>query len=360
MTLDRIKESLKTYDGPSLRLMEVCGSHTAAIAKSGIPGMLSPKITLLSGPGCPVCVAPSSYIDKLIELALSENITVAAFGDLLRVPGSEMSLLEARGRGASVKMIYSPFDLIPEAKADSGRLFVVAAVGFETTIPVYASFLEEVLAEGLENIRLLTALKTMPRVIDALLTGASQPPAAVQSTAASRIDGILAPGHVSVITGTKVFVPLAEKHGIPFVAAGFTGPQLLAALWELVRNAGKGVVKNAYPSVVTEEGNTSARELVDRYFETADACWRGLGVIPGSGKLLRKEYAHLDMGSASLIEDRKRNKACICGDVLMGRASSTDCPLFGTICTPASPQGACMVSAEGSCFTRYSVAGGSL
>ncbi len=339
--LKEIKKFLAEYDGPPMNIMEVCGSHTAAIAKNGIPGMLSEKIRLLSGPGCPVCVTPTSYIDRLLELAEDPAVCIVTFGDLLRVPGSEKSLQQIRGEGARVEMVYSPLDVLKLAGENPEIRYVFAAVGFETTTPVYALLLDQLIEQRISNVQLLTAIKTMPEAIQFLCEGGAP------------IDGFLAPGHVSVVTGSRVFEPLAQRYQIPFGVSGFLGDELLIALCGIVKAYGQGRVMNFYPSVVTEEGNTRALALIDRYFEPAPATWRGMGEIAGSGKVLKKEFELYDAGSRGLNEDKKKNRACCCDRVLMGHMRPTQCPLFGTVCTPMNPQGACMVSTEGSCFSYF-------
>ena len=347
-SLEEIKRYLKQYSGPELRIMEVCGSHTGAIARNGIPGLLSDRIRLISGPGCPVCVTPSSYIDRLVGLCREPGNCVVTFGDLLRVPGSRMSLQEARGMGGRVQMVYSPMDIVPLAQREPETTFIFAAVGFETTTPVYALMVRQILEEGIPNVKLLTALRTMPAVIDRLCADGAD------------IQGFLAPGHVAVVTGSRAFEPLASKYSLPFAVAGFSGEQILAAIYGIVRvcsdgtsGSGRGRVMNFYPSVVTREGNAEAQLLVEQYFDRADAAWRGIGVIKGSGRLLKPEYAYLDAGSAQLTGDSKINAACCCDRVLTGRMRPTQCPLFGKTCSPLKPQGACMVSAEGNCYTYY-------
>lgn len=348
MSPEEIKRYLKEYSGPELKIMEVCGSHTGAIARNGIPGLLSDRIRLISGPGCPVCVTPSSYIDRLIELCLEPGNCVVTFGDLLRVPGSRMSLQEARGMGGRVQMVYSPLDVLALAQREPETVFIFAAVGFETTAPVYALMVQQILEEGITNVKLLTALRTMPEVIDRLCADGAD------------IQGFLAPGHVAVVTGSRAFEPLASKYSLPFAVAGFSGGQILAAIYGIVKvcssaatGSGRGRVMNFYPSVVTREGNLEAQMMVERYFDRADAVWRGIGVIAGSGRLLKPEYAYLDAGSAELTGDSKINAACCCDKVLTGRMRPTQCPLFGKICSPLRPQGACMVSAEGNCYTYF-------
>lgn len=348
--LEKIRDYLGTYDGPEILIMEVCGSHTASIAKNGIQGLLSKKIHLISGPGCPVCVTPSAYIDRLIELALKEKVCIVTFGDLIRVPGSSMSLSMAKGEGARVEMVYSPLDVLDLAAKEPEMQFVFAAVGFETTAPVYALLLEQLRERKIRNVRLLTALKTMPPVIDHLCANGAP------------VDGFLAPGHVCVVTGSRIFEPLAKKYHIPFGVSGFEGEEILLALYGIVKcletsgtkeSPQRGRVMNFYPSVVTEMGNTIAQKQVTTYFEPADACWRGMGNIPGSGLILREEYRQYDAGSAGLDRDQKKNPACCCDRVLMGKMTPEECPLFGKVCTPMTPQGACMVSTEGSCFSRF-------
>lgn len=364
--LEAIKKDLKEYDGPELRIMEVCGSHTGAIARYGIPQLLSGRIHLISGPGCPVCVAPSSYIDRMIELSLRPDVVVTTFGDLLRVPGSSESLSEAKGRGAKAKMVYSPFDTIDLAKKDPEHTYIFAALGFETTAPVYALMAKQVFEDRVTNVKLLTAIKTMPRVIETLMDSGAP------------INAFLAPGHVSVVTGSRIWKPLADKYGIPFSVAGFKGTEILEALYGIAKWTGSQAdrkeatkkqeiqtevpsqpfhpgsrVMNFYPSVVREDGNVDAQSLMSEVFEPVPAVWRGIGEIDGSGLALKGRYQVLDAGSRDLKEDIQKNKACRCGEVLSGKIPPTACPLHGKICTPLTPQGACMVSPEGNCRTWF-------
>jgi len=364
--LEAIKKDLKEYDGPELRIMEVCGSHTGAIARYGIPQLLSGRIHLISGPGCPVCVAPSSYIDRMIELSLRPDVVVTTFGDLLRVPGSRESLSEAKGRGAKAKMVYSPFDTIELAKKDPEHTYIFAALGFETTAPVYALMAKQVFEDRVTNVKLLTAIKTMPRVIETLMDSGAP------------INAFLAPGHVSVVTGSRIWKPLADKYGIPFSVAGFKGTEILEALYGIAKWTGSQAdrkeatkkqeiqtevpsqpfrpgsrVMNFYPSVVREDGNVDAQSLMSEVFEPVPAVWRGIGEIDGSGLALKGRYQVLDAGSRDLKEDIQKNKACRCGEVLSGKIPPTACPLHGKVCTPLTPQGACMVSPEGNCRTWF-------
>ncbi len=337
---ERIPAFLKAYDGEELTLMEICGSHTAAVEENGLRSMLSPRIRLVSGPGCPVCVTVSAYIDRLIELAEKENVTIVSFGDLLRVPGSFRSLSGAKAEGADVRLAYSPMEMLGMAAKEPDRTFVFAAVGFETTAPVYARLIEEARKQGIDNIRLLCALKTMPEVVERLCG------------MGGNISGFIAPGHVCAVGGFRIFEELAERFSLPFVVAGFDGEQLLSALFLLVRLRGRGVVRNLYGGVVTKDGNIIAQEAVERIFEKGDASWRGLGKVEGSGLYLKEEFSRFDAGSAGLDKDREA-PLCHCAEVITGRENAGECPLFGKACTPVSPKGACMVSREGACFNIY-------
>lgn len=341
MNITDITEFLSNYDGEELSFMEVCGTHTAAISENGIPSILSNKIKLISGPGCPVCVTVADYIDRLCTLALKDNTCVVTFGDLIRVPGSSSALQETKSKGGQIRMVYSPFEIIDLAEKDTDTTYVFAAVGFETTTPIYAVLLEKIIEEDIKNIRLLTALKTMPAAIDTLCQ------------MGGKIDGFIAPGHVSVITGANEFKPLAEKYNLPFVVSGFKGEELLASIYALVKLKGQGKVLNLYKSAVTDTGNEKAKTLVNKYFEPCDAVWRGISRINNSGMALKKEYAAYDAGSRELIHDNVKNKKCRCGEVITGFSSPCDCPLFAKACTPENPQGACMVSNEGACFHYY-------
>lgn len=347
--IELIKKYLREYDGDEICLMEVCGSHTQAISKYGISELLSEKIKLLSGPGCPVCVTPSAYIDRLIEIARMDGHFVYCFGDMMKVPGSKESLSLAKSSGAKVDYIYSPWDLVSLAKDNPKNTYVFAAVGFETTAPVYALLVDKILEDNIQNIKLLTTLKVMPPAIDFLCENGN------------KIDGFIAPGHVAAITGSKLFEPIASKRNVPFSVAGFDAKELLTAIYGLVkevisvRAGNKAKVLNYYPAVVSKEGNIKATALIDKYFATGAAIWRGIGEIENSGLYLRDEFKNLDMGSGDCKEDILKNKACSCAKVLTGKIIPTQCPLFGNVCTPMNPQGACMVSSEGSCaqFLAY-------
>jgi hydrogenase expression/formation protein HypD len=346
MDLEEIKEKLRSYDGPPVKIMEVCGTHTAAMVRNGIHSLLSPKIQLISGPGCPVCVTVTAYIDKLVELSRDPGNYVYAFGDLLRVKGSTSSLLDARAEGAHVVMVYSPMEMLDAAERDPAHTHIFAAVGFETTTPAYALLLEEAERRSLANVRLLTSLKTMPEVIEWLCA------ADLQLPEEERITGFLAPGHVCAVSGYDCYRPIAKRYVLPFIVAGFSGEELLLAIYGLIRARGTAAVKNFYPRVVEEYGNRQAQAAVARMFRPAPSAWRGMGIIENSGLILREEYAFRDAGSDGLFEDHT-GTGCRCADVLMGRITPLQCPLLGKACTPASPRGACMVSQEGACFNAF-------
>lgn len=339
-TLEEIVKALKEYDGDEVRIMEVCGTHTAAISENGIPAMLSPKIKLISGPGCPVCVTVTAVIDKLVELSMREDTIVLTFGDLIRVKGTDKSLADAKADGAHVRMVYSPMESIKLAEEDPTHTYVFAAIGFETTTPVYAMLLEQTDKKKLKNLKLLTSLKTMPEVIRWVVKNGGG------------IDGFIAPGHVAAVTGSGIFEELSKELGIPFVVSGFEGAQLLMTIYALVSMKGKTGMKNLYKDVVTYEGNLKAKEAVEKFFEPSDSSWRGMGTIPGSGMTLKKEYLQFDAGSIGLDTDNMP-AGCQCANVLVGKLRPYECPLFGKVCTPDNAHGACMVSTEGSCYNYF-------
>lgn len=339
MKIEDIIKYLKEYDGPEIKIMEVCGTHTAAIFKGGIRSLISPKINLISGPGCPVCVTPTAFVDKCVEYAMKEGHILMTFGDMLKVPGTNGSLSDLKGEGAKVEMMYSPFEAIEKAKANPDITYVLAAVGFETTTPAYALLIDQAQRLGIKNIKLVTALKTIIPALTWICENESE------------IDAFICPGHVSTIIGSKAYEELAAKYHKPFVVAGFEAEQLLAVIYDIVRKleAGSEKVDNLYRNAVRDEGNIKAQAILERCFEPGPAMWRGLGIIPDSGMYLAGEYAEYDGGSMGLNEDMKLPDSCRCGDVITGRIAPGDCPMFGTGCTPIKPYGPCMVSAEGAC-----------
>ena len=338
---DKALQIIQNYDGPRVRIMEVCGTHTHENFRLGIRQLLPDSVELISGPGCPVCVTPADYVDEALWLAQEKKVTICTFGDLVRVPGSRMSLADARARGAKVRIVYSPDDACIYAKDHPDEEVVFLSVGFETTTPGSCLSVARAREEGIANYSLLTANKTMPQAYRSLKGSA---------------DAFLYPGHVNAITGTSVCRSLV-KEGISGVVAGFTARELLAAFAVCLSGLNKGVpfFVNAYPRVVREEGSPGGMRLMETWMEPCDAEWRGLGIIPGSGLTLRASAKEFDARSRYDIPrmEARPNKACRCGEVLQGRCLPSDCPLFGKGCSPLHPVGACMVSGEGACSAYY-------
>ncbi len=336
------REIIESYDGPKLRIMEVCGTHTHEIFRLGIRSLLPDTIELVSGPGCPVCVTPVGFVDEAVMLALEKGAVVCTFGDLIRVPGTKMSLAGARAEGARIRIVYAPDDAVEYAAAHPEEQVVFLAVGFETTTPAAALAVRRARDEKIENFSILTANKTMPNAYLALRGSA---------------DAFLYPGHVNAITGETECRRLAEESGISGVIAGFTAKELLTALAVIIEKSktGEPFFVNCYPRVVRPEGNPAGLSLIREVMEPCDSEWRGLGIIPMSGLRLREEYRGYDARvrfALPKIEGRP-NPACRCGEVLQGKCRPSDCRVFGKGCTPEHPVGACMVSSEGACAAYY-------
>lgn len=327
-------------------LMEVCGTHTVSIFRSGIRSLLPEGLTLLSGPGCPVCVTDQSEIDAALSLASLSGVTVTTFGDLLRVPGRDGSLLDARGRSADVRIVTSAFQALETALREPERQVVFLAPGFETTAPSTAAVVLEAAEKKTANFSVLSLHKLVPPVLRVL---AADPELAV--------DGLLLPGHVSVILGEAPYSFLSERHGIACAIAGFEAEEILLGLTELLRqiHTNRPTVRSLYGKAVRPEGNARARELMERVFHPVDAPWRGLGVIPSSGLALREEFLPWDAAQRFPLPTNPAQveTGCRCGDILTGKLTPPECPLFDNPCTPASPVGPCMVSSEGSCAAHY-------
>lgn len=332
--------------------MEVCGTHTMAIARTGLRSVLPPTVRLVSGPGCPVCVTPIGFIDHALALAELPGVNVATFGDLMRVPGSRhsrrdpRSLLSARARGASVHVVYSPRDAVALAEARPSEQVVFLSVGFETTTPGIAAAVLDARRRGLENFSVLCANKTIPEAVHALATAPE-----------IGLDGLLCPGHVSVILGPEVYEPIVERDRLPCAIAGFEAAEILRGLASLVDQIreGRPRVANCYGGAVRPGGNPKARATMAEVFEPCDSEWRGLGSIPGSGLRVRDELAKFDAARRFdvALPPPVEPKGCRCGDVLRGLIEPAECPLFARTCTPEAPVGACMVSSEGSCAASY-------
>jgi hydrogenase expression/formation protein HypD len=343
MDSKRYADTLRAYDGPPIRLMEVCGTHTHSIFEYGIRALLPPGITLISGPGCPVCVTPAGYIDRAAELSQQSGHALCTFGDMLRVPGEHGNLLEAKACGGDVRMMVSPMDVLKWATDEPNKTFVVAAVGFETTLPIYALLIERLEEKGIDNVRLLTSLKAIQPALQWICE--SQPD----------IHCFLGPGHVSAILGSNAYAPLCARYHKPLAVGGFTCGQILAALCDLVGQLERGTAEshNLYPQAVTALGNERALALIDRYFVRKPSVWRGLGTIDASGYLFRPAFTRFDAGAWVAGGDREASAGCLCGQVITGRVSPPACPNFGGACTPLTPLGPCMVSHEGTCGVWY-------
>lgn len=330
-----------------VKLMEVCGTHTMAAFRCGLHSLLPDNVALLSGPGCPVCVTPTSYVDKAIALAREQDVVLATFGDMLRVPGTQSSLEVERARGARALVVYSPLDALESARRNPQSRVVFLGVGFETTSPTVAWTLREAGRRKIANFSVLCAHKLIPPAMAALLADGEV-----------QIDGFLCPGHVSVVIGANAYDFVCRKYGIPCVVAGFEGVDMLAAIQMLLEQIhhGKPEVAIQYTRSVNRDGNSRALALLNEVFEPREDAWRGLGVIPGSGLRIRKDFQAHDAGfifQGVSVPEAREPTGCICGLILKGTRIPTDCPLFGSECTPDMPAGACMVSSEGSCAAYY-------
>jgi len=331
--------------GRTVTLMEVCGSHTHAIAAAGLRRRLPESVRLISGPGCPVCVTPIEYMDRAVALARRDDVIVCTYGDLMRVPSSSSNLERESATGGDVHVVYSSRDALALARRNPDKQVVFLGVGFETTLPTVAAALEEAECEGLMNFLVLPGAKLIEPPLRALIADGDV-----------RVDGFLLPGHVSVILGSDFYDFLRDEVGVPGVIAGFTPIDILRGVLELleVLAGDQPSTNNLYARVVTTDGNRIARELMQRYFTPEDTRWRGLGEIPASGLALRPEFAHRDATRLEVrLDPPQEPRGCRCGDILRGAIEPPECPLYDGACTPESPVGACMVSSEGTCAAWY-------
>ena len=339
----------REYAERPIAIMEVCGTHTVAIHRAGLRGLLPAQLKLVSGPGCPVCVTPQSYVDVLIDLAGRPGVRVATYGDMIRVPGIETTLERAQGGGARVSIVYSVMDALDLARRNPDEEIVFAGVGFETTTPPTAVAAKLAREERVGNFSVLSAHKLIIPAMNALLSGGEV-----------RIDGFLCPGHVSVILGSDVYGAVAKRFGKPCVVAGFEPQEMLDGIEMILAQltGGRAEVENAYPRVVSAGGNRAAWSLIEEVFEPSDTPWRGLGTIPGSGLVLREAFAGQDAARrfGVTVTDREDDHGCRCGEVICGLIEPPECPLFARACTPTNPVGPCMVSREGNCQAHYKYA----
>lgn len=332
-----------------IAVMEVCGTHTVSAYRAGLRGLLPARLRLVSGPGCPVCVTPQSYVDALIDLAGRPGVRVATYGDMVRVPGTRTTLERAQAGGARVTVVYSATEAMELARRRPRGQIVFAAVGFETTTPATAVAVRAARDERLDNFSILSAHKLIVPAMMTLLGGGRV-----------EIDGFLCPGHVSVIIGADAYRPVAAEFCKPCVVTGFEPQEMLDGIERILRQLveGRAEVENAYAKVVRPEGNPTAWAAIVEVFEETDTPWRGLGVIPGSGLALRPQFSEFDAASRFGVQvtDAEDDHGCRCGEVISGLIEPPECPLFAAQCTPASPAGPCMVSREGNCQAHYKYA----
>ncbi len=327
-------------------IMEVCGGQTHAIVKFGVDELLPPQITLLHGPGCPVCVTPIELIDKAAALGARSDVIFTSFGDMLRVPGTHSNLLEVKARGGDVRMVYSPLDALKIAQANPEKEVVFFAVGFETTAPANAMAVYQAAQLGVKNFSILVSHVLVPPAIEAILGSPD-----------NRVNGFLAAGHVCAVVGYEEYYPLADKYRVPFVVTGFEPVDILQGIYMIVRQleSGRAEVENQYSRCVRREGNIPAQQITREVFEIVPRKWRGIGEIPYSGLGLREPYHAFDAERRFNLAGYAAEESgeCISGEVLQGKLKPNQCPAFGTRCTPEHPLGATMVSSEGACAAYY-------
>ncbi|MCD4663989.1 MAG: hydrogenase formation protein HypD [Bacteroidales bacterium] len=341
----KLIDRISTKSIRPIRLMEVCGGHTMSIQKFGIPSLLPDTIKLVSGPGCPVCVSDRKYIDQAIAYSRLDDVIITTYGDLIRVPGSTSSLDKEKAKGANVRIVYSILDALMIAEKNRKKKVVFLGIGFETTAPSSAAGIIKAQMAGLNNFYLFSSHKIMPPAMEALIDEGV------------KIDGYIAPGHVSTITGTGIYKNIPEKYSLGCVISGFEPVDLLKAILMLVNQIENNdpKVENAYTRVVKPEGNIKAKQMLEDVFEFRDDWWRGLGVLPKSGLKVRGKYTDFDaeVQIPVKVEPTREDRGCICGEILKGLKNPKDCKLFAKVCTPTNPVGACMVSHEGACHAYY-------
>ena len=341
----QIVNAINSIVDDELTFMEVCGGHTMAIYRFGLPSLLSKKIKLLSGPGCPVCVTDKGYIDKLIALSKLDNVIIATFGDLVRVPGSTATLIENKSSNSDIRVIYSSLKALEIARSNPEKKIIFAGIGFETTAPTSAATILEANSEGINNFYLLSSHKVMPPAMSAIIDEGV------------KINGYICPGHVSTITGSKIYEPIVNKYKLGCVISGFEPLDMLQSIYMLVKqnNKNEPAVEIQYKRAVRPEGNLKAKQIMNDVFEYRDDKWRGFGILKLSGLTLREKYERFDAEKVFNVNVEKtvENPGCICGQILRGVKNPKDCKLFANVCKPDSPVGACMVSNEGACAANY-------
>lgn len=330
-----------------INIMEICGGHTHSIMKFALPKLLDERINFIHGPGCPVCVMSQSRVDQAIKLSARDDVILATLADMLRVPGSSSTLSKQRAMGADVRALYTPMDLLKIAKENPTKNVVFFAIGFETTTPMTCVVIQKALELGITNLFFHINHVTVPNTIEAILKDDKD----------VHIDGFIAPSHVSVIIGSKIYEEIATRYKRPFAVSGFEPVDILDGILNLVKQHQNGTfeVYNEYKRVVLPNGNVKAKELIERYFRPCDFEWRGLGVIPNSAYELKDEFDFINakVKFDCSVEKHKENSACICPEILRGRAKPNECKLFSKVCNPQHPIGSCMVSSEGACAAYY-------
>jgi hydrogenase expression/formation protein HypD len=343
---ERLAQTIRRATTRPWTIMEICGGQTHTILKSGLEDLLPREITLVHGPGCPVCVTPVELIDRAVAITARPEAMMCSFGDMLRVPGSSSSLFDAKARGGDVRIVYSPLDAVKLARMNPEKQVVFFAVGFETTAPANAMAVWQAAREGLQNFSVLVAHVLVPPAIEAILSSEN-----------CRVQAFLAPGHVCAVVGFKDYEPLAARYSVPIVVTGFEPVDLLEGVWMAVEQleAGRAVVENQYSRAVAREGNRPAQKIVGEVFEVGPRQWRGIGEIPSSGLRLREAYRRFDAAERFEVAGvgAQESEECISGLVLQGLKKPYECPMFGTGCKPERPLGAPMVSSEGACAAYF-------
>jgi len=341
----KLAEEIRKISTRPFSFMEVCGGHTMAIQRYGIPAIMPENITLLSGPGCPVCVSSRQFIDQSIAYARLEDVIITTYGDLIRVPGSTSTLDKEKAKGADIRIVYSVLDALSIASLHPDKKVIFLGIGFETTAPASAVAILNAQRDRINNFFLYSSHKVMPPAMAALVDEGV------------KIDGYIAPGHVSTITGSGIYEDIANKYKLGCVISGFEPVDLMQAIYMLVRQMENNdtKVEIQYKRVVKPEGNIKAQQMLYDVFQLKDDWWRGLGILPASGLKPAKKYAMFDAEKNFDIEveETREDKGCICGEILKGLKTPKDCKLFGKGCTPNEPVGACMVSSEGACHAYY-------
>jgi hydrogenase expression/formation protein HypD len=343
--VDTLIAEINQYIHREYTFMEVCGSHTEAIHKFGIPSLLPPNIKLISGPGCPVCVTSKHYIDKAITYSHYSDTIITTFGDLLRVPGSHSTLEKEQANSSDIRVVYTPLDALTIARKNPEKKVIFLGVGFETTAPGTAVVIKNAFAAGIKNFFVFSAHKIMPPAMRAIIDEGVN------------INGYICPGHVSTVTGTSIYEFIPEKYGLPCVISGFEPTDILQSILMLLSQIenNRPAVEIQYKRVVKPEGNPKARHFMEDVFQSRDEYWRGFGQIEKSGLCIKEQYKEFNIEQVReiFIEADEKEPGCICGDILKGLKTPLDCRLFGNRCTPLNPVGACMVSREGACQTFY-------